>query len=140
MDVDIGAQVDNATVCWLQEGMAIVPSVNESSLQRVRVESSHATIMSKRGAKMLTAPESHREVERLVLVLDGEMSRQRRQQARRLRQTVKLFDGISDGISDFQKPQTVHPCGFAQNIQVHLSQEHVLSNPKMYRNPLLAPC
>jgi hypothetical protein len=46
---------------------------------------------------------------------------QERHQAQKRQRTANLFDGISDGISDFQKQKTVHPCGFAQIIQVHLS-------------------
>jgi hypothetical protein len=57
------------------------------------------------------------EVERL-LVLNGKMSQHGLQLARRLRQTANLFDGTSDGISAFQKVQTVHPYGFTQTVQL----------------------
>jgi hypothetical protein len=49
------------------------------------------------------------------------MPRQERHQAQKRQRIANLFDGISDGISDFQTQKTVHPCGFAQIIQVHLS-------------------
>jgi hypothetical protein len=58
----------------------------------------------------------------VVRILSGEMPWQERRQVQKRRRTANLFDGISDGISDFQKQKTVHPCGFAQIIQVHLSQ------------------
>jgi hypothetical protein len=84
-------------------------------LDTATLKQSHA-IFANSQSKRVTG-----EVKRQMLVLDGEMSRKGRQQALVLRRTADLFDGISDGISDFQKQKTIRPCGFSQFIQVHLS-------------------